>query len=413
MEMLINKTIGLSLLILIILLIRPLVLRYLNASVAYGLWLMLPLFLILPASFLEQTVNSPVMTFFPESKLLLSSINTENILSDAGFGFEMFFIWLAGLIFSIGLYYVRFHKLNVSLNEFNYQLPSQQLTHNANFKTHLIEIKNTPLVDVPAVFGLFKGFLILPKAFISLSEEKQLMILRHEFYHLARHDHQINCLRVLIKSLFWFNPLFYWADKVVEADQEISCDLGVLKNSPQTEKINYASALIESVSGMSQNYLVSQWKYQSLIKERIKMLKYTNQKKWHKWAAAGLAVTSIWTASLVVAGEKTQSGDAIPMVVIEPKYPIKALKEGVEGYVRFNMNVDSNGQPYDIKVIESMPKAVFEIEATKAITKWNFKPKVSNGVAVNQNNIEYTMEFKLGGEPLEGTPPPPPKPELK
>ena len=62
--------------------------------------------------------------------------------------------------------------------------------------------------------------------------------------------------------------------KFVDADQEISCDLGVLKASPLSEKKLYAEALVESAGGfVNRNHLVSQWKYQSLIKQRVKMLK--------------------------------------------------------------------------------------------------------------------------------------------
>jgi len=418
-EVLITKTVGLSLLILIILSFRPLVLKSLNARVAYGLWLVLPLFLLLPSNFVEQTVNSPVMTFFADAAFLLPSITPENIFNSSGVELAVLVIWFIGALTSVGFYIKSYQKLNRSLKDSGYQLPAQQLTQKIGFKTQSVEIKNTDLVDVPAVFGLFNATLILPKNFKNQSEDKQLMILKHEFYHLARRDHQVNFLRVLIKSLFWFNPLVYWANKFVEADQEISCDLGVLKTSPVSEKRNYAKALIESVGGINQDYvmrqsnLVSQWKYQSLIKQRIKMMKNTNQKKWHSWVAAGLAITSIWATSIVVAGEKVEdvSGDAIPMVVIEPRYPKKALMEGVEGEVRFEFTVSKSGKVVEPTVIHSIPEGIFERNAKKAISEWKFKPRLVNGKAVEQSGMRYTMEFKLTDD--NNPPTFPPKPAIK
>jgi len=88
-------------------------------------------------------------------------------------------------------------------------------------------------------------------------------------------------------------------------------------------------------------------------------------------------------------------GDAIPMVVIEPRYPRKAAMEGIEGWVRFKFTVSPDGSPKDVEVIDAKPKRVFERDARKAIYKWKFKPKVVDGKAVEQPNMRYTMEFKL------------------
>lgn len=140
------------------------------------------------------------------------------------------------------------------------------------------------------------------------------------------------------------------------------------------------------------------------------MLKNTNQKKWHSLVAAGLAITSVWATSVVVAGEKNKPESAVPIVVIQPDYPRRAVDEGLEGWVKFEMNIDSNGRPYEVKVIEAQPKRVFESSARKAIYQWKFKPRMVDGKATTQHNMHYTMEFKLGSDTGSVKfPPPPPK----
>ncbi|MGX5173436.1 energy transducer TonB [Aliikangiella sp. IMCC44653] len=89
-------------------------------------------------------------------------------------------------------------------------------------------------------------------------------------------------------------------------------------------------------------------------------------------------------------------GDAIPMVIIQPQYPRKAAMEGIEGWVRFEFTVAPDGSPKDVQVIDADPKRVFERDARRAIYKWKFKPRVIDGKAVEQPNMRYTMEFKLG-----------------
>ena len=94
-------------------------------------------------------------------------------------------------------------------------------------------------------------------------------------------------------------------------------------------------------------------------------------------------------------GGNMSDGDAIPMVVIEPRFPRKALMEGIEGWVRFEFTVGRDGYPRDVTVIDAKPKRLFERNAKKAITKWKFKPKVVYGKAVEQPNMRYTLEFNL------------------
>lgn len=97
-----------------------------------------------------------------------------------------------------------------------------------------------------------------------------------------------------------------------------------------------------------------------------------------------------------VGGGNLSDGDAIPMVIIEPRYPRKAAMEGIEGWVRFEFTVAPDGSPMNVKVVDAKPKRIFERDARKAIYKWKFKPRVIDGKAVEQPNMRYTMEFKLG-----------------
>ena len=249
---------------------------------------------------------------------------------------------------------------------------------------------HSPLISEPAVFGLFQSYLILPTNFFELLIKNQTMILNHELYHLERHDHRINFIRIMIKSLFWFNPMFYFADKYCEADQEMSCDLGVLQSSEKIDQQEYARALLESVSGTSQNHLISQWKYQSLIKERVKMLNNIKSRKWHSWVAGVFAVSAIWLTSGVVMAEKeaAKSGP-VPIVVVESKYPRIASVEGIEGWVKLKLNIDSYGMPYEVQVIDALPKGTFDNDAVTAMRQWKFKP---DGV---QTDVVYTLEYKM------------------
>lgn len=66
-----------------------------------------------------------------------------------------------------------------------------------------------------------------------------------------------------------------------------------------------------------------------------------------------------------------------------------------KGYVVFTFDIEPNGSPSNIKIVESVPERTFDEEAIKAIKRWKFKPKTVDGKAIKQFNMRYKIEFKL------------------
>jgi len=390
-EILVLKSIGISALILLIVLLRPSVLRHLNAKVAYGLWMILPIYLLVPINSAGSNSSGGFMTFVLGEYIAPQSSLDENIFfagDTAQFGL---LIWGVGCFITLMLFFVRYWQLKRSLGALELESIDFMIENSDLVSAGKIKLVFSPLIDAPAVFGFFNAYLILPYNFSSLPNNNQQLILQHELYHLNRNDHRYNFARVFIKSLFWFNPLLYWADKYCEADQEISCDFGVLQNSNKEHRKAYAVVLLDTVTATQQSKLLSQWKYQSLIKERVKMLNNTKTKKWHSWMAAVFAIGAIWgTSNVVIAeSEKVIKLEVIPTEIIQPRYPRKAAVEGVAGWVKFQFNVDSNGQPYEIQLIDENQPGVFGRDAHKAISQWKFEKNKK------QQGLIYTMEFVL------------------
>jgi len=86
---------------------------------------------------------------------------------------------------------------------------------------------------------------------------------------------------------------------------------------------------------------------------------------------------------------------ATPLVRIEPKYPPAAARDGINGWVRLRFNISADGRVTDVKVLAAEPRRVFDQEAMRALKNWKYQPKLENGRAVAQSDLEVQLDFRL------------------
>lgn len=91
------------------------------------------------------------------------------------------------------------------------------------------------------------------------------------------------------------------------------------------------------------------------------------------------------------------NGEARPIVRISPQYPIQAARDGVEGWVRLSFTINETGGVEDITVLDAEPKRTFNREATRALRKWKYRPKMVDGKGIKQFNMTVQLDFQLNG----------------
>lgn len=86
---------------------------------------------------------------------------------------------------------------------------------------------------------------------------------------------------------------------------------------------------------------------------------------------------------------------ATPLVRVEPKYPPAAARDGINGWVQLRFNIAADGRVTDVRVLAAEPRRVFEQEAIRALKNWKYQPKLENGRAVAQSDLEVQLDFRL------------------
>jgi protein TonB len=87
--------------------------------------------------------------------------------------------------------------------------------------------------------------------------------------------------------------------------------------------------------------------------------------------------------------------DTVPVVRVEPQYPLRAEERGIEGWVELEFTISAQGTVKDARVMRSKPSGVFDRSALRAVKKWKYNPKIEDGVAVERPGITVRLTFDL------------------
>jgi TonB family protein len=79
---------------------------------------------------------------------------------------------------------------------------------------------------------------------------------------------------------------------------------------------------------------------------------------------------------------------------VAPEYPDRALTDRISGSVTVQYIVDKQGRTRDVKVVESVPRGVFDGAATSAIQRWRYRPAQYNGQPV-EVPVRTRIRFEL------------------
>jgi protein TonB len=111
--------------------------------------------------------------------------------------------------------------------------------------------------------------------------------------------------------------------------------------------------------------------------------------------AAPSAMPTELRAAPKLGGAPVSDRSEVPLVRLNPQYPIRAAQDGIEGYVRMRFDIDPDGNVKNITVVDAKPRGVFETAATRAMSKWRYRAKVVNGQPTWRRGILVRMPFKL------------------
>nr|WP_315396115.1 M23/M56 family metallopeptidase [uncultured Duganella sp.] len=203
--------------------------------------------------------------------------------------------------------------------------PSELAAHDAFSAGQLREIAQARLAVMetgaavsPMLVGALRPVLLLPRHLRQFSVEQQQMIVAHELRHWRVRDPFWLGVAAALQTVFWFNPALRWLGAKMTWALELACDQHVLAGRPQSQRKQYAAALLR------------QWQSQTMqppggvaafgaagdtMAARILRMRQTSPPQLTRRAACGVALLM---AAVLAAGAALQPAlaiDATPEVM--------------------------------------------------------------------------------------------------
>lgn len=241
-----QTTIETSLLIGIVLVLRPLIRRVLGAKASYFLWL-LPLIRIFFWKFPQRPRVFEGVFPAPVTEIQIQVAEFSHMVAQPKFDF-IETIWLAGIFIFTVLFIYKSIRFKQKLTQYSCSYSAKswsEVCFAAKISRAKGGLRLTDLPSAPFVTGLVSPTIYLPSDFENrFSYKEQAWVIAHELHHIRRKDLWVQLIAELVRILFWFNPIVHMAVTAMLEDQEYACDQDVLSKCNKDERYHYGKALM-------------------------------------------------------------------------------------------------------------------------------------------------------------------------
>ncbi|HEX3988388.1 MAG TPA: M56 family metallopeptidase, partial [Verrucomicrobiae bacterium] len=154
-------------------------------------------------------------------------------------------------------------------------------------------------VETPAVYGLWRKWLLLPDGVFERFGEGDLRcIFLHELAHIKRGDLGVNWLVSVLQVVHWFNPVLRLAFARMRADREMAADALALAHVGNAGNVAYGETILKVVENLTRDAaqpgLVGIAESKAGLAQRVRAIAQFSVTRHWKWAAV--------VAAFVVAG---------------------------------------------------------------------------------------------------------------
>lgn len=279
----------------------------------------------------------------------------------------------------------------------------------------------------PAVAGVVRPVVLVPRWVVALDEASQRVLLAHEVEHARRRDTSLLMSGAVLTALFPWNPVVWWLASRLRVAVELDCDQRVLARNPGVRR--YVDLLLLSAERprLSARFLAAHFGERASDLERRIEGMTESALQWRRSLLTGALAAVLFAVACesprpdpvapglaAKAGREASDNRAAsaatyfefqvekPVTQIPgggmPRYPNILRQAGVEGEVLVSFVVDETGaaDTATLKVLRSTHD-LFTIAVKNALPTMRFAPAEVGGRKVKQL-VQQPFTFAIVGE---------------
>ncbi len=151
-------------------------------------------------------------------------------------------IWAFGIIcFGIRLFWIEWKSLfmirnTIPLDPTCMSIDLQDLQKQTGIRRKVSWVTGD-WIKTPIAYGIFHPVVAVPKRMNDHHSRQQIrFILLHELAHIQRWDSLVSFMQNITRVLFFFHPLVWWVNNIIDQQREYACDDAALRWSKASRK---------------------------------------------------------------------------------------------------------------------------------------------------------------------------------
>ena len=165
-------------------------------------------------------------------------LNTPAATEDEGFGLPrkhtLLFFWMVGasivflrlILGSLAIRRLNRHSTRIEGSKWNDIVDDLKATFSLK---RPVTLRISDQTIPPMTWGIFRPVVLLPATATEWTDNRRRLVLAHELAHVKRNDGILQILLQAVCSLYWFNPIVWYASRRLRIERECACDDQVLK----------------------------------------------------------------------------------------------------------------------------------------------------------------------------------------
>ena len=315
----IDAFIASTLLMAAVLLVRGPVRRAFGPQVAYALWALPVLRLVLPplpAGWWHAAAAAPVTR--AGERFVVLVVEPAATAAAPSIGTVLALVWAGGAALFLGWQIVRHHRFCARI--LRTAAPVEQCGR--------VSVVASAAAPGPLAFGVRRRFVAFPADVAArFDADERALALAHELGHHARGDLHANWAALVVLALHWFNPLAWRAFHAFRADQELANDARVLAGCDPRARHAYARAIVKAAAGTRVS-LACHLHTIADLKGRLKML--TNSATSRRRVAAGSAAVTLLVAGGLGLTASSSAAERLRSTLKAPIAPVAPFAQTPE-----------------------------------------------------------------------------------